>query len=116
MRFKLDENLPVETAVLFKDAGHEATTVAEQNLAGATDERIYAICKEEQIILLTLDSGFADIRLYPPDEHSGIIVFRTRRQDRQRILHAVKRVIQTLASERVGERLWIVDETRIRVR
>ena len=30
MRFKIDENLPLEVAHLLREEGHEATTVAEQ--------------------------------------------------------------------------------------
>ena len=37
MRFKLDENLPAETADLFKRTGHDAVTVLEEQL-GATSE------------------------------------------------------------------------------
>ena len=35
MRFKLDENLPVELANVFREAGHDAVTVLDQNLMGA---------------------------------------------------------------------------------
>ena len=35
MRFKVDENLPVEVAQLFQEAGYEATTVLDQQLGGS---------------------------------------------------------------------------------
>ena len=37
MKFKLDENLPVEVAELIRAAGHEATTVFQEGLAGKND-------------------------------------------------------------------------------
>ena len=37
MRFKLDENLPVEFASLFRRSGHDAVTVLDQGLGGARD-------------------------------------------------------------------------------
>jgi predicted nuclease of predicted toxin-antitoxin system len=37
MRFKVDENLPVEVAALLTDRGHDAATVRAQGLAGASD-------------------------------------------------------------------------------
>ena len=34
MKFKIDENLPVEAAELLRDAGHDAHTVGEESLTG----------------------------------------------------------------------------------
>ncbi|OIP41794.1 hypothetical protein AUJ95_02720 [Candidatus Desantisbacteria bacterium CG2_30_40_21] len=34
MKFKVDENLPVEVADLLRQAGYDATTVVEQHLGG----------------------------------------------------------------------------------
>ena len=34
MKFKIDENLPVEIAELLRQKGYEATTVMEQSLGG----------------------------------------------------------------------------------
>lgn len=40
MKFKIDENLPVEVAELLQKAGHDAMTVYDQNLAGAAEQLI----------------------------------------------------------------------------
>jgi predicted nuclease of predicted toxin-antitoxin system len=37
MKFKVDENLPVEVAEAFQHAGYDATTVVQQGLAGQKD-------------------------------------------------------------------------------
>ena len=41
VRFLVDENLPRRFAELLRAAGHEASHVAERNLAGATDETLW---------------------------------------------------------------------------
>jgi len=48
MRFKLDENLPVEVASLLEDAGHDAHTVNHEKLCGAPDSKIAEVCRQEQ--------------------------------------------------------------------
>jgi len=40
MKFKIDQNLPIESADLLIAAGHDAITVYQQSLGGAPDERI----------------------------------------------------------------------------
>ena len=73
MKFKIDENLPVEIAALLRDAGYEATSVVDQGLGGSADPDIAAVCRHEDRALVTLDMDFADIRTY---QHSGLIVLR----------------------------------------
>ncbi len=60
MKFKVDENLPVETADILQKAGHEADTVYMEGIAGADDATIAQICKVEKRALITLDLGFSD--------------------------------------------------------
>ena len=75
MRFKVDENLPVEVAQMLRAAGHEAATVFDQHLGGSADSLIASICQQEERTLVTLDLDFADIRAYPPADYAGSLCF-----------------------------------------
>ncbi len=116
MKFKIDENLPAEFAEVLQSAGHDAMTVPEQRLNGQPDERIAEICLREARILVTLDLDFADIRTYPPREYPGFIVFRLAHQDKLSLLSALNRLIPIWAVETCDQRLWVVEENRMRVR
>lgn len=76
----MDENLPVELAGMFREAGHDAVTVLDQNLAGAKVLDIASVCIREGRAIVTLDMDFADIRTYPPDVDPGLAVFRPSNQ------------------------------------
>ena len=116
MNFKLDENLPVEVALLLQQEGHQVTTVPAQNLTGSPDHTVARACALEGFALLTLDTDFADIRSYPPSEYSGIVVFRLRQQDKPHLMAIMLRVLQGPSTEPLERRLWIVEEGRIRIR
>lgn len=116
MRFKINENLPVEAADLLKQAGYEADTVGQQGLNGSPDADVVSVCRAEQRTLVTPDTDFADIRLYPPAQTSGVIVLRLQKQDKQQVIGILKRLLEVLPREPVQGRLWIVEETIIRVR
>ena len=116
LRFKIDENLPVEVATLLTDAGHDALTVLDQSLGGRSDPEISDVCRVEQRIVFSLDLDFADIRSYPPASYSGIIVLRLTVANKTQILTAVSRLIPLLDEETIVGKLWIVDETRVRIR
>ena len=116
MKFKVDENLPVEVADLFRKAGYDAATIHDQNLIGETDDNIATVCQSEKRAIVTLDTDFADIRSYPPDNYFGIIVMRLKQQDKPYVLNIVNRWIKALPEEPLEGHLWIVDERQIRIR
>ena len=92
MKFKIDQNLPIEAADLLTVAGHDAMTVYQQSLGGASDERIVDVCKDEDRILITADLDLSDIRRYPPAQTPGYAV------------------------RPINGRLWIVEPDRLRIR
>lgn len=116
MRFKIDENLPAEAAELLRQAGYEAETVGQQAMNGSPDEDILSAWWDEKRTLVTLDTDFADIRCYPPAQTSGLIVLRLQKQDKPSVLEILKRLVEVISREPLEARLWIVEETGIRVR
>jgi len=116
MTFKIDENLPVEIAELLKKAGYDATTVSEQNLIGTSDTNLASVCEKEKLTMVTLDTDFADIRAYQPDRFCGIIIMRLNRQDKPHVIEVFRRVMRLFAREPIEQRLWVVEEDRIRIR
>jgi predicted nuclease of predicted toxin-antitoxin system len=116
MHFKLDKNVPVDAAKLLKDAGHDASTVRDEDLSGAQDPVLVAKCLEEGLALITLDLDFADIRTYPPDEYKGLLVLRLGRQDTGSVLAALRRSLPLLNREELTGHLWIVEDERVRIR
>lgn len=115
MRFKIDENLPPESAVLLRNNGHDALTVWDQGLQGHSDTQIISVCQDEQRTLVTLDLDFADIRAYPPNHHAGLIVMRLGSQSRNHVLRILENLLPVLAKEPLNGRLWIVDDTAVRI-
>ena len=116
MKFKTDENLPVEVVDLLRQAGHDALSVMDQQLAGHPDGDVAAVCQAEQRALVTLDLDFSDIRSYPPEDYEGIIVLRPVLQTISSILRLTTRAVSLVETEPLAGRLWIVDEHQVRIR
>lgn len=116
MNFKVDENLPYEFVDLLTHAGYSADTVVQERLQGANDSAVANICQKESRILLTLDLDFSDIRSYPPHAFPGIVVLRPHRQDKLQLIELLKSLIPLFSIEQVEHRLWIVDESGVRIR
>ena len=70
MRFKIDENLPVEVADLLRANMHDAMTIFDKHMIGELDPKVASVCKSEERAIITLDLDFSDIRTYPPERIS----------------------------------------------
>lgn len=116
MRFKVDENAPLEFVAMLRQAGHEADHVLEERLGGCSDQALATAIRREERALITLDSDFADIRRFAPREHAGLIVLRPASQHRGHLVALFGRVLTLLDVEPLAHRLWIIDEHGLRVR
>jgi predicted nuclease of predicted toxin-antitoxin system len=116
MKFKIDENLPIEVAEFLYGAGYDAMTVSEQEMGGSDDAEVAVVCQEEERILVTLDLDFADIRTYPPSEYPGFVVLRLKQQDKPHVMRVLGHLIRVFQEESVERSLWIVEEEQIRIR
>lgn len=116
MKFKIDENLPAEFAAALGEAGFEAATVAQEHLSGTTDAALLDRCRAETRVLVTLDLDFANVQAYPPGTNSGIIVFRSKSQDKLTLIALLKRIVPVLKRRSAEGQLWIVQPDRIRFR
>jgi predicted nuclease of predicted toxin-antitoxin system len=116
MKFKLDENLPLEIADAFRDTGHEIDSVQSEGLTGASDQEILERVQAENQVLLTMDKGIADVRLFPPSKYHGIVLFRPSSSGRGEVLRFVQQALTDLISLELSGHLAIVTSRGIRIR
>jgi predicted nuclease of predicted toxin-antitoxin system len=76
MRILLDEDLPRSAGKLLRIYGHEVLDVRDIGLRGASDPEIAEYARQCSLCLISCDTGFADVRNYPPIKYPGIIVLR----------------------------------------
>lgn len=93
-----------------------ALTILDEDMGGKPDPDIASLCRNEKRILVTLDTDFANLRAYPPEDYPGIIVFRLEKQDKPFLLKIIKNVLDHFTYDQLNKHLWIVEEGRIRIR
>jgi predicted nuclease of predicted toxin-antitoxin system len=116
MRIKLDENMPLSLAALLRSAGHNVSTVPEENLSGEGDPLVLETAIKEGRLLMTFDADFGDICAYPVGSHAGVVVFRLHDQRWAVLKEPAERLLVSGLLERIEQGIAIVDENRIRVR
>ena len=116
MKFKTDENLPIEAATALLDAGFDAETILDEHLSGADDHIVASRVQNEGRVLVTLDLDFSNIQAYPPDQYAGIIVLRLKSQDKATVLAYMRRMVAVLQQRSPAGELWIIQHDRVRFR
>jgi predicted nuclease of predicted toxin-antitoxin system len=116
VKFKLDENLPIEILNELEAAGHAADSVHDEGLAGAPDPVILEKLQGEGRILLTMDKGIGNVRNYPPQEYPGIVLFRPPSSGRRSVFDFVKLHLPVILKMDLARKLILISGSGIRTR
>jgi predicted nuclease of predicted toxin-antitoxin system len=115
MRLKLDENLGRRIAPLFRQHGHDVSTVPDQGLCSANDRALIETCRSERRCLVTLDLEFGNPLLFRPSEYAGIAVLRLPpKPTPEDLFVVVGTLLGGLAQGTIEGKLWIIQRRRIR--
>jgi hypothetical protein len=113
---KLDEDLSAMVGEPLLGAGHPVATVLEQGWGGLKDPELWPRVVSERRFFITADTGFGDIRLYPPGTHSGILVLRPDHESIVAYRALVAQVISKHALEALVGYITVATPRGVRVR
>ncbi len=111
--FLADENVAPEVITALVKRGFDIIAVRDES-PGAPDTAIVEWAIKEQRIILTHDGDFADLRRFPPQEHSGVIFLRLRNQHPPAVLSQLLGLLEAYPEEQLRGRLVIFQEGWIR--
>ena len=115
MRLKLDENLDVSLAHWLVSMGHDAMTVRDEQMSGASDEQVFAAALTEKRCLVTLDLDFSDPMRFSPTNSAGTFVLRVPVPSMAMIRLLLEQAVAHAAIESPERQIWIVEPGRVRI-
>jgi len=116
VRFLDDENLPRRFAEMLRAAGHDASHVAERNLAGATDESVIALAVEERAVLVTDDADFAAMLVLGELRFPSAVLFRDQHRRPELLARLLLENLEQINYSLTEGAIAIFDPARVRVR
>jgi predicted nuclease of predicted toxin-antitoxin system len=116
VKFLADECTGLPTIRLLRELGYLVITAEEANLSGKSDIEILKYAVKEKMILITEDTDFGNILLYPPKFHHGIVLLRFRHRLEEEIHAVLSNLLTELKPKDFTKSLIIVDAEKYRVR
>ncbi|RLE34572.1 hypothetical protein DRJ24_03725 [Candidatus Acetothermia bacterium] len=113
--FLADECVFQGTIDFLRNRGFEVTRAQDLSLRGAPDREVLLRAQKLNLVLLTNDLEFGDIRRYPPSRHKGISVLKLKDYSSMADVHIVLQDLPT-KEEHIAGSLFIVDRRRWRKR
>lgn len=111
-----DENIPQSIVGFLRDRGFDVKEVSGAPMAGASDNQVMDLAFKEQRGLLTFDKHFANILLYPPSSHHGIIRIRIHSPLIEDIIQAFNQVLKEFDLNTMGGSSIVLEREGFRLR
>ena len=115
MRLLVDENLQQPTLALLRTLGHDVRGVIEEGLASSDDQTIFAHAHQTQLVLLTYNVHFADLRQLLGKHHSGIIRLRISNQRLSYMHPILEAALNRIQQLELSDSLVTISDERIRI-
>ena len=116
MQIKVDEDLPRQVVTLLREKGFQADLVGDQAMSGWKDAELWRRIQVENRFLITADKGVADIRVYPPGTHAGIMLLRPDQDGIRPTVELIERVLQSYDLNALAGATTVVTPRGVRVR
>lgn len=116
MKFKVDENLPLQIAIDLRARTHDVKTVGEEGLTGGEDADIWHAAQREGRILITQDLDFSDTRKFQAGTHHGIVLIRLRSPSRRNLIARTTELFEAENLSGWARCFVVVTERKIRVK
>ncbi len=115
-RLKVDENLPREIAQLMQAHGHDAVTVLDQGWRGLPDDKLWERIQAERRWLVSAEKEFANLRMYPPGTHVGVILLRSAAEGLDDYLDLAEMALARVKFDDVPGAVVVVTRRGVRIR
>ncbi|MFN2195458.1 MAG: DUF5615 family PIN-like protein, partial [Anaerolineales bacterium] len=113
---KVDEDLPLSVTTLLRERGYQADSVREQDMAGWKDAVLWQKIQAEDRFLITADKGFANLRVYPPGTHAGVMLLRPDQDGIRPLIALLETVLASYDLSMLAGTITVVTRRGVRVR
>jgi predicted nuclease of predicted toxin-antitoxin system len=114
LKFLVDANLGVAIVDAIRQTGHDVVFVGDLDWS-MPDDRILAIAKREERIILTMDTDFGELIYQSRQPHAGVLLLRMPGSGADEKVRAVVEIL-TRYGDRLANHFVVYRAGRLRIR
>lgn len=115
-KFLLDENVPPAVGVFLRSLDFDVVCAKDSGMLGASDNQIMDFARQERRTLITFDKHFADLVLYPPGTHWGVIRIRMHPPLLSNVVRALDQFLKQFDMSTIQGTLIVLETDGFRIR
>jgi predicted nuclease of predicted toxin-antitoxin system len=115
-KFLLDENVSPAIGVFLQSMNFDVVHAGESGMHGASDDQIMDLAWQEERTLITLDKHFADLVLYPPSTHWGVLRIRIHPPLLADVIQALEHFLKQFDLSGIRGTLIVLENDGFRIR
>ena len=96
--------------------GHDVEHVYTRHLSGRPDPEVMALAQAEARFLITSDRRFADVRVFAPGTHTGLLFVRLKHPARRALFEKVRMIFESENVESWSGCFVVASDRKLRVR
>ena len=116
MKFIVDANIPKSLVRYLVSEGFDIVDIRDFLPPDASDDAVYAEALRQKRTIISRDKHFGNILFYPPQEHFGVILIRTKGLDSEGMAKALLRFLRETAQTNYQGTLYILENRKYRIR
>ena len=110
MRLLIDEGVDVRVIGALKRLGHDARRVP----SGTTNGAVIRLAQRERRVLVTRDSDFSNVLLYPPSRYQGIIHLAVHPPWLENMVPPLVSLLKSVSEDAFAGKTFVLEETGYR--
>jgi predicted nuclease of predicted toxin-antitoxin system len=114
-RFLVDESVTRKIREWLKNKGFETINVSDLYLKGARDQVVADYAAKNRLVIITLDTDYAQIYHNLPKGTLGVIVVRANPSTPSNILDILVKAHEKVNLKKTGNQLIIITKRKIRI-
>lgn len=114
-RFLVDESVTRKIREWLRNKGFETINVSDMFLKGARDQDVADYAAKSNLIIITLDTDYAQIYHNLPKGTLGVIVVRANPSTPQNILEVLSKAHEKINLKKTYNQLIIITKRKIRI-
>lgn len=116
LKFLLDENVPPAIGVFLQSLDFDVVHAKDSGLLEASDKQFMDLARQEERTLITFDKHFADLVLYPPGTHWGVIRIRIHPPQLSDVIQALDQFLKQFDMSTIQGALIVLQKDGFRIR